>query len=69
MGLEWIQDNSVLFACIIVWDIAWRGVGMWYAAQNRSKVWFIAMLIVSSAGILPMIYLLLGKDRRGRSLT
>jgi hypothetical protein len=69
MGLEWIQEYSVLLVCIIVWDVAWRGVALWYAARNGAKAWYVVMLLINSAGILPILYLLLGKDKHGRSLT
>lgn len=42
---------------LIFWDLFWRGKGMWKAAKNSQLYWFIAMLVVNSLGIVPIIYL------------
>ena len=42
-------------------DMALKGWGMWRAGRMGKKVWFIAILIVNSIGILPIIFLLLTK--------
>lgn len=42
---------------IFLWQLAWKGVALWRAAKLGQKNWFIAMLVVSSIGILEIIYL------------
>lgn len=42
---------------LMVWDIVWRGIALWKSAGHKQKGWFIALLIVNSLGILPIIYL------------
>ncbi len=42
---------------LALWSIAWKGVSLWRAAEQRSKPWFTALLLVNSLGILDMIYL------------
>lgn len=49
---------------IILWDLIWRGIALWYAALNRQKGWFIAILLINSIGILPIIYLIGFKPKR-----
>lgn len=46
-----------LFGILIAFDIALRGFALYKAARNNSPVWFVALLIVNSLGILPIIYL------------
>ena len=42
-----------------------RGMGMWKAAKNGSKGWFIAIFIINSAGILPILYIyIFGKKKK-----
>ncbi|MBS9523363.1 hypothetical protein KIH41_14580 [Litoribacter ruber] len=41
------------------WELTWKGIAMWRAAQVRQKGWFVALLILNTAGILPIIYLLI----------
>ena len=55
-----IQINTiwtVILGLLAVWDIVWRGLALWRAAQQRSRNWFIVLLVINSVGILPMIYL------------
>lgn len=47
-----------LFPLLIVFDLALRGYALYKAAKNNQPVWFVALLLVNSVGILPIIYLL-----------
>lgn len=49
----------IVLATII--DLVFKGWGMWRAGRMNKKVWFIAILIINSVGILPIIFLLLTK--------
>jgi hypothetical protein len=42
---------------LLIWDLFWRGKALWKASKNNQLYWFIALLIVNSIGILPLIYL------------
>jgi hypothetical protein len=46
-----------LIAIVALWEIIWKGIGLWKAARNGQKYWFIAILIINSAGILPILYI------------
>lgn len=48
---------AVTLGLLAIWDITWRGFALWRAAQLRSSNWFIALLVINSVGILPIIYL------------
>lgn len=50
-----------VFAILAIWDLAWKGMGMWRAAQRGHKAWFVVILIFNTLGILPIIYLALNK--------
>lgn len=43
-------------------DIVLKGFALWKAAKKGQQVWFIALLLVNSVGILPGIYLLLNRE-------
>ncbi len=49
---------------LVVIDIALKGISLWRAAQGSQKGWFVALLIVNSAGILPIIYLLFFEKKK-----
>ncbi len=43
---------------LIAWSAIWKGIALWKAARNSHRVWYIAMLIVNTAGILEIVYVL-----------
>jgi formate hydrogenlyase subunit 3/multisubunit Na+/H+ antiporter MnhD subunit len=43
-------------------DLVLKSFALWKSAQRKQQVWFIALLIINSAGILPAIYLVMHKD-------
>ncbi|MDE1975290.1 MAG: hypothetical protein KGI49_02150 [Patescibacteria group bacterium] len=47
----------LLFAFIVV-EIALKGYALWYSAKRDEKWWFVIMLVINTAGILEIIYLL-----------
>ena len=52
-----IAANMIWIIPLAIWDLVWKAVSMWYAARNGQKGWYIALLIINSVGILPMVYL------------
>ena len=42
---------------VAVWDLVWKGLALWQAAKRRQPVWFVALLFLNTAGILPIAYL------------
>jgi len=59
MQLAW--PMLVLF---VAWDLYWRGRALWLAAQKKELYWFIALLVVNSVGILPLLYIFVFSKRR-----
>ena len=55
-----------LIPLVVAWDAVWKGIAMWRAARNGNMVWYVALLVVNSAGILPIIYIL-GFSKRGNT--
>jgi len=54
----------VIIAILSIIDVILRGFGMWRASKNNSKVWFWLLLLISSLGVLPLIYLLISKKAK-----
>jgi len=48
---------STLLVIAELWDLAWKGAGLWKSSKNNHMPWFVAMLIFNTIGILPIIYL------------
>lgn len=47
----------LILLTLALWDLIWKAFGLWKAARNGQIKWFIAILIINSIGILPIIYL------------
>jgi len=57
--LKFISQNPLILYPLILFDLVVRGIALWKSAQRNEKWWFIALLVVNSVGILPLIYLVL----------
>ena len=49
----------VILLILVMIDTILKGFAMWKASKNDSKAWFWALLLGSSMGILPIIYLII----------
>lgn len=59
-GIEaiWAKgDAGVIFFLAAIIEVALKGYSMWFAARNSQKAWFVAILLLNTIGILPLIYL------------
>jgi Family of unknown function (DUF5652) len=52
-----------VLALVAVWDAVWKGMALWQAAKRRQPGWFIALLVVNSAGIFPIVYIWMMRRR------
>ncbi|MEI6348673.1 MAG: DUF5652 family protein [Bacteroidota bacterium] len=50
---------------LAVWDIVWKLIALWKAARNGHLGWFIAIAIVNSVGVLPILYIFSIKKKEG----
>ena len=46
-----------VFLLLTIWSLYWKARALWRAAQTGEKRWFIALLIINTAGILEILYL------------
>jgi hypothetical protein len=53
-----IETSSLVFIIpLILWELTWKGIALWKAGRNSQLPWFLALLILNTVGILPIIYL------------
>ncbi len=50
--------QAITILVLVFWDVFWKGWALWRAAHRNQTAWFVLILIINSAGILPIIYLL-----------
>lgn len=44
---------------VSIWTLVWKGFALWKSARLKQPVWFIALLIINTLGILEILYLFL----------
>ena len=42
---------------IALWTLFWKGAALWHAARKDNHLWFYALLLINTLGILEIIYL------------
>lgn len=50
-GFGWIWP-------LVILDLILKGFALWRSAKNNQTYWFVALLVINSIGILPLIYLI-----------
>lgn len=48
---------SLWMAVLIAWSFVWKGLALWHSAKRKEPWWFIALLLINTAGILEIVYL------------
>jgi hypothetical protein len=51
----------ISMSLVSLWVLVWKGFSLWFSGRKEQKVWFVFLLITNTAGILPIIYLLIYK--------
>jgi hypothetical protein len=57
MNTAFINEYGWIISILLIWDMVWKGIAMWRASRYNQKKWFIALFILNTAGVLPILYL------------
>jgi hypothetical protein len=49
--------HAWIFWPVLVWTLVWKGLALWKAARKNHSIWFIALLILNTIGILEILYI------------
>lgn len=52
-----IQDNVLLLVIFAIWSLLWKGWALWKSARRGDKIWFGALLIINTVGVLDILYI------------
>ncbi|KJR97378.1 MAG: hypothetical protein VR68_12680 [Peptococcaceae bacterium BRH_c4a] len=63
-GIKLIPPGPITIGLIIAWSILWKAVALWHAARNNQLAWYIWLVIINTAGILEIIYLIFFRKRK-----
>ena len=47
----------IIFIALVIWSAIWKAMALWKAARNGDKVWFAAIFIINTAGLLEIFYI------------
>lgn len=53
---QFLQSPQAIF--FFIWVIFWKAWSLWQSARNEQKIWFGALLVINTAGLLEIVYLL-----------
>lgn len=59
IGSGWLLPFIPLVLLLVAWGLFWKGLALWHSAKHDKPWWFIALLIINTAGILEIIFLFL----------
>lgn len=57
----WIIPLIILIA---LFDGVMKAIAMWKSARNNHLVWFVCITVFNTIGILPIVYLVLHKQKK-----
>jgi uncharacterized protein DUF5652 len=60
-SLAWLMPLIIILA---IWESIWKLIALWKSAGNKHLAWFICIALINTAGILPIIYILLNKKKQ-----
>jgi len=68
MGLMGDGGIFMIWICFIVallamWELVWKFIALWKAARNNHLAWFVCIAVINTAGILPIVYLLMHRKK------
>ncbi|PIR69397.1 MAG: hypothetical protein COU47_03440 [Candidatus Niyogibacteria bacterium CG10_big_fil_rev_8_21_14_0_10_46_36] len=57
------QPLFIFTILLALWTLPWKGFALWRAAHRNDKWWFVVFLIVNTAGILEIVYLIVTRKK------
>lgn len=65
---EWKSWMVVLGIWLAIWDLVRKAIALYKAWQKNNLIWFIFIFIFNTCGILPIIYLILNREKTDKIL-
>ena len=58
--LAWLVPVIIIFT---VWEAVWKIIAMWKAGRNNHLAWFLCIALINTVGILPIVYILMHRNK------
>ena len=59
LGIPLVALLITAIVIVAIWDGVWKLIALWKSARHNQLAWFICLAIFNTAGILPILYILL----------
>lgn len=56
LGVVLFPHRFVIFL-LVIWSLYWKGRALWLSARKGEKLWFVALLLLNTVGILEILYI------------
>ncbi len=65
MNNSFLSEPVLIIALMIavMWESAWKIIAMWKAGRNNHLVWFICIALINTVGVLPIVYILMHRNK------
>ena len=65
--VTYTKAEVIIFIVLAIWEGVWKAIALWKAGRNRQLIWFIAMIVLNTVGILEIVYLLFFQAKPDKS--
>ena len=52
-----VATAIAIFLIISIWSLIWKALALWKSARKNQVIWFIALLLINTVGILEILYI------------
>lgn len=56
-------EAKIILGVFVFVELILKGFALWRAAKRSDKVWYIAILVLNTLGLLPFIYLIITRKK------
>ena len=60
---EMLKVLMPIIIILAIWEGVWKLIAMWKAGRNNHLAWFICIALINTAGILPIVYILMHRKK------
>jgi len=61
---EWYHHMLPFIIVLTIFELGMKLIAMWRAGRKNQLAWFIVIGLINTAGILPIIYLILNRKNK-----
>jgi hypothetical protein len=56
-NLPTLLNQPQFFIPFLIWSFFWKGLALWKSANKKQLIWFIALLVINTSGLLEIAYI------------